>query len=104
MAPIMILRRSQWTMLAPGFWGGTCSGRSAVPGKTSPGRAGGEIIRRTLRRCWFSRITRATITMEGGTTFYFVTDGVESALKTAKAAAKGKDVRIGEALPQFVST
>jgi dihydrofolate reductase len=42
--------------------------------------------------------------MEGGTTFYFVTDGVESALKTAKAAAKGKDVRIGEALPQFVST
>ncbi|MGA8619417.1 MAG: dihydrofolate reductase family protein [Candidatus Sulfotelmatobacter sp.] len=33
--------------------------------------------------------------MEGGTTFYFVTDGVESALEKAKDAAKGKDVRIG---------
>ncbi len=33
--------------------------------------------------------------MEGGTTFYFVTDGIESALKQAKAAAKDKDVRIG---------
>jgi dihydrofolate reductase len=33
--------------------------------------------------------------MEGGTTFYFVNDGIESALKQAFAAAKGKDVRIG---------
>ena len=33
--------------------------------------------------------------MEGGTTFHFVTDGPESALKKAKEAAKGKDVRIG---------
>jgi dihydrofolate reductase len=33
--------------------------------------------------------------MEGGTTFHFVTDGLESALQQAKAAAKGKDVRIG---------
>jgi dihydrofolate reductase len=30
----------------------------------------------------------------GGTTFYFVTDGIESALEQAKAAANGKDVRI----------
>jgi hypothetical protein len=27
--------------------------------------------------------------MEGGTTFYFVTEGVESALRQARAAAKG---------------
>jgi dihydrofolate reductase len=33
--------------------------------------------------------------MEGGTTFHFVTDGLESALKKAKEAAQGKDVRIG---------
>ena len=33
--------------------------------------------------------------MEGGTTFHFVTDGLESALKRAREAAKGKDVRIG---------
>jgi dihydrofolate reductase len=33
--------------------------------------------------------------MEGGTTFHFITDGIESALKRAKGAANGKDVRIG---------
>lgn len=38
---------------------------------------------------------RAPLAMEGGTTFHFVTDGPESALKKAKAAAEGKDVRIG---------
>jgi dihydrofolate reductase len=38
---------------------------------------------------------RDPIVMEGGTTFYFVTDGIESALKKAKEAARGKDVRIG---------
>jgi dihydrofolate reductase len=38
---------------------------------------------------------RAPLVMEGGTTFYFVTEGVESALQQAKEAAKGKDVRIG---------
>jgi dihydrofolate reductase len=31
---------------------------------------------------------------KGGTTFHFVTDGIESALSQAKQAAKGKDVRI----------
>ena len=38
---------------------------------------------------------RAPIEMDGGTTFHFVTDGIDAALKTAKAAAKGKDVRLG---------
>jgi dihydrofolate reductase len=38
---------------------------------------------------------RAPLVMEGGTTFHFVTDGIESALKQAKEAAGGKDVRIG---------
>lgn len=38
---------------------------------------------------------RAPLEMKGGTTFYFVTDGIESALKQAKEAAQGKDVRIG---------
>jgi dihydrofolate reductase len=33
--------------------------------------------------------------MEGGTTFYFVTEGIEAALSKAKEAAQGKDVRIG---------
>ena len=38
---------------------------------------------------------RPPIVMEGGTTFHFVTDGVESALNQARDAAQGKDVRIG---------
>jgi dihydrofolate reductase len=49
---------------------------------------------------------RAPLTMEGGTTFYFVTDGLESALRKAKEAAKDKDVRIGggvSAIRQYLS-
>ena len=38
---------------------------------------------------------RAPIEMQGGTTFYFVTDGIESALRQARAAAGAKDVKIG---------
>ncbi len=38
---------------------------------------------------------RAPLVMEGATTFYFVTDGPKSALKQAKQAAGGKDVRVG---------
>jgi dihydrofolate reductase len=38
---------------------------------------------------------RAPLEMEGGTTFHFVTDGIHAALERAKAAAGGKDVRIG---------
>jgi len=38
---------------------------------------------------------RAPLAMEGGTTFHFVIEGPEAALKQAKEAAKGKDVRIG---------
>jgi dihydrofolate reductase len=38
---------------------------------------------------------REPIEMKGGTTFYFVTDGIESALEQAKAAAGDMDVRIG---------
>ncbi len=37
---------------------------------------------------------RAPIVMEGGTTFHFVTDGIESALAQAKAAAGDLDVKI----------
>ncbi|MER8794785.1 dihydrofolate reductase family protein [Mesorhizobium sp. M0984] len=38
---------------------------------------------------------RDPIVMEGGTTFYFVTDGIHSALEKAKAVVDGKDVRLG---------
>jgi len=38
---------------------------------------------------------RDPIVMEGGTTFYFVTDGIDSALAQARAAAGDLDVKIG---------
>jgi len=38
---------------------------------------------------------REPIEMKGGTTFHFVTDGIESALEQAKTVAGGKDIRIG---------
>ena len=38
---------------------------------------------------------RPPLEMKGGTTFYFVTEGIEEAAKKAAVAAGGKDVRIG---------
>jgi dihydrofolate reductase len=38
---------------------------------------------------------RPPLTMQGGTTFHFVTDGIHAALERAREAARGKDVRLG---------
>jgi dihydrofolate reductase len=38
---------------------------------------------------------RAPITMDGGTTFHFVTDGIDAVLTRATNAANGKDIRLG---------
>lgn len=38
---------------------------------------------------------RAPITMDGGTVFHFVTDGIHAALERAKDAAGGQDIRLG---------
>ncbi len=38
---------------------------------------------------------RKPLEMKGGTTFYFVTDGIEAALDAAKKAAGDRDVRVG---------
>jgi dihydrofolate reductase len=37
---------------------------------------------------------RASLELKGGTTFHFVTDGIESALEQARTAAAGKDVMV----------
>jgi dihydrofolate reductase len=37
---------------------------------------------------------RDPLQMEGGTTFHFVTDGIEHALELARAAADGRDIRV----------
>jgi dihydrofolate reductase len=38
---------------------------------------------------------RASFEMEGGTTFHFVTGGIEEALRRAKEAAGSRDIRVG---------
>jgi dihydrofolate reductase len=38
---------------------------------------------------------RASVAMEGDTTFHFVTDGIHAALERARDAAQGRDVRLG---------
>jgi dihydrofolate reductase len=38
---------------------------------------------------------RSSLTMKGGTTFHFVTDGIENALVRAREAGAGKDIRLG---------
>jgi dihydrofolate reductase len=49
---------------------------------------------------------RKSIEMAGGTTFHFVTDGIQNALERAREAAKGLDVRVGggvATIRQFLS-
>jgi len=49
---------------------------------------------------------RASITMDGGTTFHFVTDGIHAALERAREAAKDKDIRLGggaDAIRQYLT-
>jgi dihydrofolate reductase len=38
---------------------------------------------------------RASVEMKGGTEFHFVTEGIHAALEKARAAAAGRDVRLG---------
>lgn len=42
-----------------------------------------------------TRYPRPSIVMDGGTTFHFVTEGIETALERAREAADGRDVRLG---------
>ncbi|MEZ4614801.1 MAG: dihydrofolate reductase family protein [Caldilineaceae bacterium] len=42
-----------------------------------------------------TQYAREPLVMAGGTTFYFVTDGIEAALTQARQAAGGKDITLG---------
>jgi dihydrofolate reductase len=42
-----------------------------------------------------SHYPRAPIQMQGGTTFHFITDGIDAALKRAREAAGNMDIKIG---------
>ena len=49
---------------------------------------------------------RDPLEMKGGTTFHFVTDGIESALERAREAAGGKDVMVwggGQTVKQYLA-
>ncbi len=49
---------------------------------------------------------REPLAMDGGTTFHFVTDGIESALEQAREAAGGQDVKLaggGAAAQQYLA-
>jgi dihydrofolate reductase len=49
---------------------------------------------------------RDPVEMRGGTTFHFVTDGIEQALDRAKESARGKDVRLwggAEVVQQYLA-
>jgi dihydrofolate reductase len=49
---------------------------------------------------------RESLEMEGGTTFHFVTDGIEPALERAKEAADGQDVMLlggGQVVQQYLA-
>lgn len=53
-----------------------------------------------------TRHPRAPLEMAGGTTFHFVTDGIESALSQARAAAGDRDIVIGggaETIREFLA-
>jgi dihydrofolate reductase len=53
-----------------------------------------------------TRHPREPLELQGGTPFHFVTDGIESALEQARAAADGKDVSLGggaNAVQQYLS-
>src|SRR5258708_7163681 len=76
-------------------WGGPCWGRSAASvddqwkgwwGDNPPYHAPTFVL---------SHYPRAPIQMQGGTTFHFITDGIDAALKRAREAAGNKDIKIG---------
>ena len=57
-------------------------------------RAGGATIRRITATVFvLTHHARKAFAMEGGTTFHFVTGGIEEALERARKSADGKDVR-----------
>jgi dihydrofolate reductase len=43
---------------------------------------------------WWGDHPRESVTMDGGTTFHFVTDGIHAALERATEAANGQDIQL----------
>jgi dihydrofolate reductase len=77
-------------------WAATCSAAAAVRGGTIPGAVGwAENPPFHTPVFVLKHHAREPLEMQGGTTFYFVTEGIHAALQRAKEAARGKDVTLG---------
>ena len=77
-------------------WVATCSAPSAASGATEDWRGWwGDEPPYHHPVFVLTHYARQPLEMDGGTTFHFVTDGLESALAQATQAADGLDVRIG---------
>ena len=69
-------------------------GPTVVFGRTRTGKAGGATTRPFLTPTFvLTHHPRDPIVMEGGTTFIFVTNGLEAASEQAKQSANGRDVK-----------
>ena len=81
---------------APRSWGATCSAPCAGRGATSDWRGWwGDDPPFHTPVFVLTHHPREPLELEGGTTFTFVTDGIEAALERALEAADGRDVAIG---------
>ena len=80
---------------APRSWAATSSARSVARGRTTSGRGGGATTRRSTRRCSCSPTTCGPSFTLADTTFHFIDATPAEALRQAKQAADGKDVRLG---------
>ena len=84
-------RRAASPASAPGSSAATCSARCAARGPTTRGKAGGATSPPYHVPVFvLTHHARAPLEMEGGTTFHFVTDGIEAALARAREAAGGQ--------------
>jgi hypothetical protein len=85
----------RWRTLAPSSLVATCSARCAVRGPTAHGGDGGDNPPYHAPAFVLTHYEREPLVMEGGTTFHFVTGGIQEALRLAKQAAGERDVKIG---------
>ena len=83
------------TTSAPRSWAQASSAPRRVRGRTSSGRAGGATSRRSTPRSSCSPTTSGPRFSLSDTTFHFIDADPHDALRQAKAAADGKDVRLG---------
>jgi hypothetical protein len=91
----MTLQKSHLKTSARGSWDAICSDLFVDRGQMMIGKVGGAKARRIMCPYLLTNHGRESITMKEGTTFHFVTEGIESALEKARKAANGKDIRIG---------